>query len=293
VGGIAGDHDPAGLVALGHEGVAGHPGDIPDDVDGNAGADRALHPADDFVRIDIGPAVARLDQHHELVGAVERDDHAARAGIRVDGPVHPGPAVADEFRIEVRDAHVDGEELPGPEGVLGLDVALVVDPERLPDEAAPTVARHGIGSHPDRVLRSVGHRPLSAHGHALVQARLGKAKDLMRAEPREVGLIERVIAGQAETPHVVGNAELAVDLHRAGVLPVALGMPARRRLGVEERRPHPVDIEREREHQSDRPPANDRDLGRDIPGVRHAQPFPEWSCALLREPDFSTRAAYE
>ena len=46
-----------------------------------------------------------------------------------------------------------------------------------------------------RLRELVGHRHLPAHGDALVAARHGKAVDFVRAQPREIGLIERMVAG--------------------------------------------------------------------------------------------------
>jgi hypothetical protein len=45
------------------------------------------------------------------------------------------------------------------------------------------------------------------------------------------------------------------------VLTVALGMPALRRLGVEQRALDAMEVEKQRQHQPDRPAADDRDLG--------------------------------
>ena len=60
-----------------------------------------------------------------------------------------------------------------------------------------------------------------------------------------------MIGRQAELAHLVGESELAVVLHRAGVLAIALGMPTLVRLGVEDRRFHAVEIEVECEHKAD------------------------------------------
>ena len=91
------------------------------------------------------------------------------------------------------------------------------------------------------------------------RVRHGKAIDLMRVQPREIGLIERVITGQAEAPHLVGKAEAAINLHGAGVLTVALGMPARVWLGVEDRALGAVIVEQQREYEADGTAADDRD----------------------------------
>ena len=289
----------------------------------DVGADRLLHPARDLVLVDFGPTGLRLDQHHEFVDAIEGNDDAARVGIGIDRPVHPGAAVADEFRIEIGDAHVDREELARPIGVLLLHIAFVGDAERLADEATRAVAADRIGSSPDRLFAAVGlggaeadlrfvlgepfglpaephvdvrsgtrlrkeeafdvhlvdvkhrlgklvsDRHVASHGDPLIAVRHREAEDFVLAQPGEVALIERMIGRQAELAHLVGESELAVVLHRAGVLAIALGMPALVRLGVEDRRFHAVEIEEEREHKADRAAPHDRDRCRQCLVVSH------------------------
>src|SRR5262249_4806010 len=58
------------------------------------------------------------------------------------------------------------------------------------------------------------------------------------------------------------DAELAEQLHAAGIMDVALGMPARLGFAVEQRRAHAVHVEVQREREPDRPAAHDGDLGR-------------------------------
>ena len=84
-----------------------------------------------------------------------------------------------------------------------------------------------------------------------------------------------MIAGKAEAAHCVGKTEPTVKLHRAGVLAVAFGMPAALRLGVEDRAPHAVKVEKQREHETDRPAADDRDRrGRFVGRLHNARACP-------------------
>src|SRR5262249_57620148 len=69
---VAGDHDPARLVALGDQGLPRAPGIVADDVHRDVDADRALDPTGNLFGVDIAVAVLRLDQHHELVAALHR-----------------------------------------------------------------------------------------------------------------------------------------------------------------------------------------------------------------------------
>ncbi len=82
-----------------------------------------------------------------------------------------------------------------------------------------------------------------------------------------------MVAGEPEQAHLIGESEPAVELHRARILAVAFGMPALRGLGVEQRCLEAVEIEEERQHQSDRPAADDGDLSLlRFVRIRHAFP---------------------
>ena len=96
-------------------------------------------------------------------------------------------------------------------------------------------------------------QPLVARGRTT-------AGDLVAIEPGKIGDVERVIARQAEGADSVGNPELAKQLHGPGVVDVALGMPTRLGLGVEDGRSHAVHVEMQRKREADRPSADDQDI---------------------------------
>ena len=63
VRGVARNQNPAGLVTLGHQRLAGAPGMMTQYLDLDVGADRPFDPVGDLCRVDAGVAVLRLDQH--------------------------------------------------------------------------------------------------------------------------------------------------------------------------------------------------------------------------------------
>jgi hypothetical protein len=68
-----------------------------------------------------------------------------------------------------------------------------------------------------------------------------------------------MIGGHAERAHAAGDAEPAVMLHGARALRASFRMPARRFLGIEKNATYAVPVEQQREHQPDRPAADDCD----------------------------------
>jgi hypothetical protein len=79
------------------------------------------------------------------------------------------------------------------------------------------------------------------------------------AEAGEIDHVGRMIGGQAEAPQRCRNAEPPVMLHGARALRASFRMPARRLLGVEQHTAHAVPVEQQRQHQPDRPAADDED----------------------------------
>jgi hypothetical protein len=69
--------------------------------------------------------------------------------------------------------------------------------------------------------------------------------------------VGRMIGGQPQRADVASDAELLVMLHRARALRASFRMPARRFLGVEQHTAYAMPVEQQRQHQSDRPAADD------------------------------------
>ena len=144
--GVAREEDAAVAVALGDEIGAGVPWPVTEDLDRDIGADRLLDHGDDLALVHLAAALGGICVMNSSL-AVQRDHHQTHVGV--DRHVHPGAAMADEFRIEVGNAQMDGREQAGEEHVHQLRFAAVPDAERLAHQAAAAVAADDVARAPN------------------------------------------------------------------------------------------------------------------------------------------------
>jgi hypothetical protein len=113
-----------------------------------------------------------------------------------------------------------------------------------------------------RLGELIGRRPRSSQRDTLVARRRSAAGNLVGGEPGEIGDVERMIPRQPQLAYPIGQPELAKQLHRAGIVNVALGMPARLGFGVEHRRRHAVHVQVQGKRKADRSATDNGDGGR-------------------------------
>ena len=111
----------------------------------------------------------------------------------------------------------------------------------------------------DRLRYLIVHRSRRHLRHLLAFGRHAQPRQFMTLKAGHIDAVGRMIRRQAERAHARREAEPPVVLHGARIVCRAFRMDAHRRLGVEHHRAHAMPVEKQRQHQSDRPATNNRD----------------------------------